>query len=115
MEFKQIFTDAKINSNNEIDTDLNICYDLSKMLVVDEANIVRKINNLEFAEALARFADKRNFFPIGYTEDSFSDQQIQVLPLCMKLEGLLFKLLECNRELSNPKLDRFTKRSLFTE
>ena len=57
----------------------------------------------------------RNFFPIGYNEDTFSEHQIGVLPLCMKLEGLLFRLLEANRELSNPKLERLTKRSMFTE
>ena len=65
-EFKQIFTDAKINTNNEIDTDLNICYDLSRALTTDEANFIRRISALEFAEALARFAEKREYFPIGY-------------------------------------------------
>lgn len=115
IEFKQILTDANINTSNDVDTDLNISYDYCRALTVDEAGFVRKITELEFAEALARFADKRTFFPIGYSEDTFSDQQIRVLPLCMKLEGLLLRLLEANRELSNAKLDRLVKRSLFTE
>jgi hypothetical protein len=33
----------------------------------------------------------------------------------MKLEGLLFKLLEANRDLSNPRIEKYTRRSLFTE